>query len=128
MIGYQDTCNCNFGRCPTNLELCYYSSFNGNNGTCDDNDFDTTCSGMIQGSYRYERTINYMRYLPYFYNSEYISHRLLQGNWGHSYDAMMFSPQGQCVLYNFGCLEPGVFDAQSSTPGIYMFDDFLIGL
>ena len=128
MIGYQDTCNCNFGKGGINTRICYYSSFNANNGTCDDNDLDNSCPAMLQGSYRYLRMINWMKYLKYYYGADYSKHRLVYANVGHDYTGMMTSPQGQCMLYGFRCDQPGVLDAVSTTPGIYLEDDFKVGL
>jgi len=125
LVGYQDTCNCNFGNCTTNNHECYYG-FNGNNGTCDDNNLDTTCSAMLQGAYRYERMEHWIEYLKYYFGENNAT--LIKANVGHNYAGMMLSPQGLCVLYKYGCSNPGVLDAESITPGIYQFNDFLVGL
>jgi hypothetical protein len=124
MIGFQDTCNCAFGRGGMNTEICYYSDFNGNNGTCDDDNLDQSCPAMLQGAYRYERMLLWMSYLRFFYGPVGAKHRLIRANVGHDYTGMMMSRQGQCILFGYRCSDPGVLNATSVTPGIYQFDDF----
>ena len=126
MIGYQDTCNCNFEEGGGNTEICYYATFNGNNGTCDDNYLDTTCAGMLQGPNRYVRMIHWMSFLEYYYGENYIPRPLVSANVGHDYVGMIQSPQGLCVIFGYGCDLPGVFNITSDTPDAYEMNDFNI--
>lgn len=129
MIGWQDTCNCNLGNTSYNTHICYYADFNGNDGTCNDNMLEEECGSMLQGSNRYLRMINWLRYLEVFYGKEVIEEnprRLVKANVGHDYVRMIRSLQGACVIFGWNCHAPGVIDVESVTPGIYEHDEYKI--
>lgn len=129
MIGWQDTCNCNLGNTSYNTHICYYADFNGNNGNCDDNMLEEECGSMLQGSNRYLRMINWLKYLEVFYGKKEVEEnprRLVKANVGHDYVRMIRSVQGACVIYGWSCHTPGVMDVASVTPGIYEKDEYRI--
>ena len=60
----------------------------GNNGNCDDNMLEEECGSMLQGSNRYLRMINWLKYLEVFYGKKEVEEnprRLVKANVGHDY-------------------------------------------
>ena len=103
VLGESDVCNCETDGYDNDPSLCYPLNL----FTCQDtypdskgNNLDTKCQGMIQGSNRLQRGLNYLNYLNYLCGSGWTNNYALIPGMAHN--SVMYFQSKYFQDYGFG--------------------------